>query len=66
MITLTWNGSCEIGDGALVKHPTGLTEFGRQVVRYMEDHKMVVLSLITHLDVYKRHVPQRSAADGPQ
>lgn len=42
MITLTWNGSCEIGDGALVKHPTGLTEFGRQVVRYMEAHKMVV------------------------
>ena len=42
MMTLTWNGSCEIGDGALVKHPSGLTEFGRQVVRNMEEYKMAV------------------------
>ena len=41
-MTLTWNGSCEIGDGALVKHPSGLTEFGRQVVRNMEEYKMAV------------------------
>lgn len=35
-ITLTWNGSNELGDGAMVKQGKGLTEFGRQAVSEME------------------------------
>ncbi|MCI9273943.1 MAG: hypothetical protein HFE39_08320 [Clostridiales bacterium] len=37
MLTLTWNGSCEIGDGAMVEHPHGLTEFGKQAIHKMEE-----------------------------
>lgn len=35
-ITLTWNGSCEIGDGIGVMEPVGLTEFGKTCVQEME------------------------------
>ena len=40
MMTLTWNGPKAIGSG----HDTrdGLTRFGREVVREMEEHRMVV------------------------
>lgn len=40
MMTLTWNGPNAIGSG----HDTrdGLTHFGREVVREMEEHRMVV------------------------
>lgn len=40
MMTLTWNGPNAIGSG----HDTrdGLTRFGREVVREMEEHRMVV------------------------
>ena len=36
-LTLTWNGGCEIGDGAMVKHPKGLTPFGKQAVPSLEN-----------------------------
>ncbi|MBR1779705.1 MAG: dipeptidase [Clostridia bacterium] len=42
MMTLTWNGRCEIGDGIKVENPKGLTEFGLNVVKKMEDLKMVI------------------------
>lgn len=41
-LTLTWNGSCEIGDGAMVENPKGLTEFGRRVIPELEKHNIVV------------------------
>lgn len=42
MITLTWNGSCEVGDGIGVKFAKGLTDFGRNVVSKMEKLNMIV------------------------
>lgn len=41
-LTLTWNGSCEIGDGAMVDAPKGLTAFGRQVIPELEKNNIVV------------------------
>lgn len=41
-LTLTWNGSNEIGDGAMVRSPRGLTEFGRQVIPALERHGILV------------------------
>lgn len=35
-MTLTWNGHCEIGDGADVENPKGITDFGRKAVEEME------------------------------
>ena len=61
MLTLTWNGTCEFGDGAMVTHPKGLTKFGRKAIPKLEQHRIVVdIShasepvSYTHLDVYKR------------
>lgn len=42
MLTLTWNGPCELGDGAMTEHPRGLTGFGRNAVAEMERHGIVV------------------------
>lgn len=42
VMTLTWNGSCEIGDGILVENPKGLTDFGLKAVRNMEEIGMVI------------------------
>lgn len=42
VMTLTWNSSCEIGDGAGVESPRGLTEFGKLAVKEMERLNMVV------------------------
>ena len=41
-ITLTWNGPNEIGDGALVENPRGLSNFGIQLVEEMERLDIVV------------------------
>lgn len=41
-LTLTWNGSCELGDGAMVDDPKGLTKFGRRVITALEQHNIVV------------------------
>lgn len=42
MITLTWNGSNQIGDGAKAENPKGITAFGKSVVDEMEKNKIVV------------------------
>lgn len=36
MCTLTWNGATELGRGVMAPGDTGLTEFGRQAVKAME------------------------------
>lgn len=41
-MTLTWNGSCEIGDGADIEDSQGLTDFGRRAVEEMERCGIVV------------------------
>lgn len=41
-MTLTWNGHCEIGDGADVENPKGITEFGKAAIREMERCGIVV------------------------
>lgn len=42
VLTLTWNGKCNIGDGCLVKNSRGITEFGRQVVRNLEKNNIII------------------------
>ncbi len=41
MVTLTWNGRCELGSGALDDEDAGLSPFGRDVVRRMETLRML-------------------------
>lgn len=36
IMTLTWNGNCELGDGIGVEGAKGLTDFGKSVVAKME------------------------------
>lgn len=42
IMTLTWNGSCELGDGIGVENAKGLTDFGKSVIVKMEQNGMVV------------------------
>lgn len=42
IITLTWNGANEIGDGNAVENPKGITEFGIKAVKEMEKNKIIV------------------------
>jgi membrane dipeptidase len=42
ILTLTWNGTCELADGCIVKNAGGLIEFGLKVVREMGSLGMVV------------------------
>lgn len=42
ILTLTWNGHCELGDGVGVPDAVGLTLFGRDVVHRMEELGMTV------------------------
>lgn len=42
MMTLTWNGRNHIGDGAGVDDAKGITDFGKDVVREMEDNNIIV------------------------
>lgn len=42
MLTLTWNGNCEIGDGAGVENSRGITQFGQEVIKKMEDLQIVI------------------------
>lgn len=42
IITLTWNGSNQIGDGAQVTDANGLTDFGRKAVSEMEENGIVI------------------------
>ncbi|GHU81553.1 peptidase [Clostridia bacterium] len=41
-ITLTWNGENEIGDGAGVENPKGLTDFGKKAIAELEKNKIVI------------------------
>lgn len=41
-MTLTWNGSCELGDGIGVENTKGLTEFGKEAVKEMEEVGIIV------------------------
>lgn len=41
-LTLTWNGSNEIGDGILCKNPKGLTEFGKEAVPNLEKNGIII------------------------
>lgn len=41
-LTLTWNGSCEIGDGAMVAQPQGLTSFGKLVLPALEQYGIAI------------------------
>lgn len=47
MVTLTWNGSCEAGDGCRVDNAKGLTDFGRKLVREMS--RLGVIIDVSHL-----------------
>jgi membrane dipeptidase len=47
MITLTWNGHCEAGDGCGVPHAEGLTPFGISLVRRMQ--KLNIIADVSHL-----------------
>lgn len=42
VITLTWNNSCEIGDGVGVLESKGLTAFGRSTIEKMEKLGIIV------------------------
>ncbi len=41
-LTLTWNGSNEIGDGILCDSPKGLTPFGRVLVPELERNNIII------------------------
>lgn len=42
IMTITWNGRNEIGDGAGVEKPKGITQFGKQVIDEMEKNNIIV------------------------
>ena len=42
VMTLTWNASCEFGDGAGVDPSSGLTDFGKSAIQEMERLNMVI------------------------
>ena len=41
-MTLTWNGTCEIGDGVGVENSKGLSKFGSLVIKEMEKYGIIV------------------------
>lgn len=47
LITLTWNGHCEAGDGCGVPNARGLTPFGFDLIREME--KLNIIIDVSHL-----------------
>ena len=42
ILTLTWNGKCEIGDGILVEDATGLTGFGVKAIQMLEESGIII------------------------
>lgn len=47
ILTLTWNGKCETGDGVMEPYASGLTPFGFDVVRRME--KIGMIADVSHI-----------------
>ena len=41
-ITITWNGSNEIGDGILCENPKGLSSFGKELIPVLEENNIIV------------------------
>ena len=41
-VTLTWNGENELGSGAMCKRDIGLTSFGKEVVKMLEENNIAV------------------------
>lgn len=41
-VTLTWNGENELGCGAMCSNPTGLTDFGVDVVKQLNRHNISI------------------------
>lgn len=41
VITLTWNGDCDIGSGCKVLNPNGLTGFGRDAISLMNEYDII-------------------------
>lgn len=46
-LTLTWNGSNELGDGAISKNKQGLTDFGKNALKELE--KNGIIADVSHL-----------------
>lgn len=42
IITITWNGSCEAGDGIRAENAGGLTQFGIKLIKNMSDLNMII------------------------
>lgn len=42
LVTLTWSGQNELGDGCFCKNAGALTDFGKAVVKKMQQKKMIV------------------------
>ena len=42
VITLTWNGSCRIGDGCYVENSKGLSYFGKSAIEEIEKNKIII------------------------
>jgi len=42
IMTLTWNGSSEVGDGSMNSSKRGLTVFGKKVIKKMQDLGMII------------------------
>ncbi|BED92084.1 MAG: membrane dipeptidase [Candidatus Improbicoccus pseudotrichonymphae] len=42
ILTLTWNGSCEIGDGICVNNSSGLTNFGKKTIEQLKKNKIII------------------------
>ncbi|MDR3643573.1 MAG: membrane dipeptidase, partial [Clostridia bacterium] len=42
LVTITWNGACEAGDGCIVPHAKGLTAFGKQLIAGLARRHMII------------------------
>ena len=42
IITLTWNGHSKVGDGVGILNPKGLTNFGKKLLKKLDQHNIIV------------------------